>query len=325
MRRMTYSEAITEGLRVVNRNWQLVLVRIALSVLSCLGFFFIVLIPLVIALLIIGVSPVLLSRIESSPDILLTQYSGIVIVAALLMLLYVLLVTTAGVYVFAAAAGTLARTVKEESRKFSMKVFFEEGGRLFLPALGYLTILGLIALGAVLFYMVTAAAVATAVTYAKAHSLTLSVFLSAFFSLVGIISGLLVLTGLFAMGAYGMAAIALTGSRPVATVTGTARYLLKNPSAFFLYLTLALFYAVLSTILVLTGLPLKTLPLVGVILSLPYQILVTALQGYAGFFILAVILVYYFNTGLPEERRGGNGPEGLTGTDPQREKVHSGD
>jgi len=296
MKRMSYSEAIKQGFKVVNRNWQLVLVRIALAVLSCIGFFFVVAIPLVIALLITGISPVFLSQIENSPDILLTQYFGIVVVGGLLLLLYLLIATSVGLYAFAGAAGTIARTVRDETQKFSMKVFFEEGKRLFLPVFGFASIMGLIAIGIIICYAISGAIVMAAITYAKSQSLSLSMFLGVFFSLIGVISGFFVLFGFLSLGAYGMAAISLKGSRPVAAVTETARYLLKNPSAFYLYVIMAFLYLIFSLVLALAGLPLKAVPFIGLILALPYQLLIYALQGYAGLFMLSAAFVYYYRT-----------------------------
>ncbi len=298
MKGMTYSEAIKQGFKVANRNWQLVLVRIAVTVLSCIGFFFIVAIPLVIALLIIGISPVFLSEIESSPDILMTQYFGIVVVGGLLLLIYILIVSTAGIYAFAAAAGTLARTVRDESQKFSMKVFFEEGKRLFSPMLRFISIMGLVAIGIIVCYAISGVVVAAVITYAKSQSLALSMFLGVFFALVGVISGFFILFGLLSLAVYGLAAISLKGSRPAAAVTETTRYLLKNPSAFYLYVIMASLYIIFSLILALAGLPLKVVPFIGLLLSLPYQLLIYALQGYAGLFILAVAFVYYYQTEL---------------------------
>ena len=52
---MTYNEAIKGGVRVVNRNWQLVLIQLSVVFISSIGFFIIVGIPLAIAFIIFGV------------------------------------------------------------------------------------------------------------------------------------------------------------------------------------------------------------------------------------------------------------------------------
>ncbi len=301
MKGMTYSEALREGFRVVNRNWQLVLIRVAVAVLGCLGFLFIVVIPLVIALLLLGVGQVFLSQIESSPDILLTRYFGVAVVAGLLLLLYILFAASVGLYAFAASAGVIARTVKDESSTFSMRVFFEEGRRLFMPVLGFATIVGLMATGAVLCYAVLGVLVSYVVTYAKSQSLSLSMFLGVFFSLVGVVSGVLILFGLLALTVYGMAAVSLKGAKPVEAVTETARYLWRTPSAVYLYAMTASLYVLLSLVLALAGLPLRAVPLAGLILGLPYQLLMHAVQGYAGLFVLAVSFVYYHRTALSQD------------------------
>ncbi|NOZ24625.1 MAG: hypothetical protein GXO94_00810 [Nitrospirae bacterium] len=309
MKGMTYSEAVKQGFRVVNRNWQLVLVRIALAVLSCAGFLFIVVIPLVIAMFLLGISPVFLSKLESSPDIILTQYFGVAVIAGLLLLLYILAAASLGLYVYAASAGVIARTVKDEARGFSMRAFFEEGRRLFFPVLWFATIIGLIAIGVVVCFAVAGVLVSAVITYAKSQSLSLSMFLGVFFSLIGVVSGALILFGLMALTVYGMAAITLKGSRPAEALTETARYLWRTPSAFYLYAIMASLYVVLSLVLALVGLPLKAVPFIGLILSLPYQLLIYAVQGYAGLFILSVAFVYYHRTADPASGRGTEYPE----------------
>ncbi|HDH02278.1 MAG TPA: hypothetical protein ENH17_04010 [Nitrospirae bacterium] len=164
--------------------------------------------------------------------------------------------------------------------------------------LGFISIMGLFATGIILFYGASGALVAVAITYAKSQSLSLSMFLGVFFALIGVIAGFFIFFGLLSLTVYGLAAISLKGSRPVAAVKETINYLLKNPSAFYLYAIMASFYIIFSLILALAGLPLKAVPFIGLILSLPYQLLIYALQGYAGLLILAAAFVYYYQTEL---------------------------
>lgn len=49
---MTYIEAVKDGFRLVHRNWQLVLVQLGMVIVSSIGFFVIVGIPLAIAFII---------------------------------------------------------------------------------------------------------------------------------------------------------------------------------------------------------------------------------------------------------------------------------
>jgi hypothetical protein len=63
---MTFNEAIKGGFRVVNRNWQLVLIQLSMVFISSIGFFIIVGIPLAVAFIIFGVD---LTEMASLHDI----------------------------------------------------------------------------------------------------------------------------------------------------------------------------------------------------------------------------------------------------------------
>ncbi len=293
---MSYSEAIREGFSVINRNWQLVIIQFVFTVLSCIGFFLVVVLPLAVALVMTGVSPSLLSRLQGSPEAILSRYSGLALAGGVLLFLYILLASVLGLYVFGASAGTLSRAVRDASERFNMKAFFEEGRRCFMPLLGFFAVLGLIAIGGVLLFFLAATAVSLTVAYVQGQSPTLSTFLGVFFALIGLVSGFFAFFGLLSLLVYGVASIVLKGTGAVAAVRETVRYILDRPSAFWLYVLLAVMYLLFTLSLSLIGFALEGLHGAGLILTFLYQLLAYGLQGYAGLFVLSTAFAYYHGT-----------------------------
>ena len=61
---MGYAEVIREGFRVIHRTWQLLLVQLGMVILSGIGFFVFVGIPLAIAFVIFSIDLTGIAQIE---------------------------------------------------------------------------------------------------------------------------------------------------------------------------------------------------------------------------------------------------------------------
>lgn len=83
---MIYADAVKSGFRLVNRNWQLVVVQAGMMLANCLGFFVIVGIPLFIAFVVFGLDLTGLAQTRdimgllSRPSDLITKYMGLVLI-----------------------------------------------------------------------------------------------------------------------------------------------------------------------------------------------------------------------------------------------------
>src|SRR3990170_6729759 len=140
---MGYSEVIKEGFKVVHRIWQLLLVQLGMVILSGIGFFVFVGIPLAVAFVIFSIDLTGIAQIEDifrlfkgSSDIL-SKYFGLVLIVVGGFLTYIILVALFSIYVFAGSVGVIGKALIDKALKFSMPVFFSEAKRLFVPILGF--------------------------------------------------------------------------------------------------------------------------------------------------------------------------------------------
>ncbi len=307
---MTFIEAIRDGFRLVNRNWQLVLIQISMVFISAIGAFIIVGLPLAIAFIIFGIDLTGLTDVRDilgmlrGPSDILSRYLGLVLIILTSILLYVLLVALLGIYIFGGSIGIIGRSLSDRSLKFHMGIFFDEAKRLFLRLLGFTSVIGVISIVAFFFLGILGGGIAALVSFAQTQDSTLALFFGTFFSLILFVIALFLILGILSVALYGMAALFFKDTGPAKSVREATRYLIRNPNAFWLYAVLFLGYLVAFFLLILLSYPFTLIPIVGTILSFPYQLISYIFQTYLGLIIIAAIFAYYYSTEFPAEPAG---------------------
>ena len=307
---MTFVEAIRDGFRLVNRNWQLVLIQISMVFISAIGAFIIVGLPLAIAFIIFGIDLTGLTDVRDvlgmlrGPSDILSKYLGLVLIILTSILLYVLLVALLGIYIFGGSIGIIGRSLRDRSLKFHMGVFFGEAKRLFLRLLGFTSVIGVISIVAFFFLGILGGGIAALVSFAQTQDSTLALFFGTFFSLILFVIALFLILGILSIALYGMASLFFKDTGSAKSVREATRYLIRNPNAFWLYAVLFLGYLVAFFLLILLSYPFTLIPLIGTILSFPYQLVSYTFQTYLGLMIIAAIFAYYYSTEFPAEPAG---------------------
>jgi len=297
---VTYTESIRGGFKLINSRWQLVLVQAAMMVINCIGFFIMVGIPLGIAFVIFGLDLTGLAELKDvvavlrNPADLLSKYFGLVLIVLTSFLLYVAVVTTAGLFVFSGSVGFVGRSIIDPSLKFSMRSFFAEARKHFFPLMWYSFFVGLVFLLIAFVLGVLGGGVAAVVSTAKSQDSTLALFLGIFFSLVLALITAVSIVSTLAVTVYGIAVIFFKGTGSVESFKEAGRFLWKHQNAFWLYVMLILGYVALSFAVMLVVYPFHLIPLIGTIISFPFQLLSYILQGYLGLVIIAVVFNYYY-------------------------------
>ena len=302
---MTFIEAIKDGFRLVNRNWQLVLIQISMLFISAIGAFIIVGLPLAIAFIIFGIDLTGLTDVRDvlgmlrGPSDILSKYLGLVLIILSSILLYVLAIALLGIYVFGGSIGIIGRSLRDGSLKFQMGIFFGEAKSLFLRLLGFTSVIAIIFIIAFFFLGILGGGIAALVSFAQTQDSTLALFFGTFFSLILFVIALFVILGILSVALYGMAALFFKDAGPAKSVREATRYLIRNPNAFWLYAVLFLGYLGAFFLLILLSYPFTLIPVIGTILSFPYQLISYTFQTYLGLMIIAAAFSYYYSTEFP--------------------------
>ncbi|MBI3593010.1 MAG: hypothetical protein HY099_05990, partial [Nitrospirae bacterium] len=271
---MTYLSTIKNGFHTVNKNWQLIFVQIVSLVLSGISFFIIVGMPIAIAFIMFGLDLTeilrlkdIVSALKGSAE-LLNKYFAMALIVILSLLLYLTFIIMLWVFAFGGTVGILAKSIREEINRFSLKTFFSEGRQLFLPISAFSAIIGVIFLVIAFLLGIMVGGASTIIETAKGYEATFGLFIGVFFSLVLISVGMSLLLITLSVAAFGIASLAFNRSGSVNTLKETARYLYSSPSAIGFYGILLLGYMVTGFVVIFIGTPLTFIPILGPIISL---------------------------------------------------------
>jgi len=111
-----------------------------------------------------------------------------------------------------------------------------------------------------------------------------------------IIFAVILILGILSITLYGIASLAFSGTGPMSSIKAAMQYLFSHPNAFWLYALLFVAYLLVSFLLILFSYPFTLIPIIGTILSFPYQLISYAFETYLGLMIIATILTYYYST-----------------------------
>lgn len=299
---MKYTAAIERGMEIVNRNWQLIVIQVGAMVMSFMGFFVIVGIPLAIAFIIFGLDLTELPNLEEvfrvlkHPSEIVSRYFLLVLFVLSSVLFYVIAVLLFGLFLFGGSIGVICRSIEGSDQGFTMKYFLSEGRRLFLPLFWFTATIGLIFIifGSVLGPLV--ALITYVVSLAKEHDATLALFLGAFFTLILALIVLILILTMLSITIYGTAIMALRGRGPFVSLKEAAAYLYTRADGFYLYCTVFLAYVFASFVIVFVSYLIGFIPLIGSLLAFVYQFAVYIAQSYLGLVMIATLFYYYYST-----------------------------
>lgn len=302
-------------MHTVNKNWQLIFVQLITLVLSGLSFFIIVGLPIAIAFIMFGLDLTEILRLKDLVSVfqgsaeLLDKYFAMALIILFSLLVYLAFILAVWVYSMGGIIGILAKSILNEIDKFSLKIFFSEGRRLFFALSVFSSIIGIIFLIIAFFLGILVGGASTVIDHAKSYEATFGLFISFFLSMVLMSIGMVLILLTLSETTYGVANLAFHHAGSIAAIKDTAIYLYSRPAAIGFYTVLLLGYMAIGFIVVLIGAPLTFVPVIGPLLSLPYQLLTYMFQGYLSLIMLASIFHYYKGDVPSVHRLSTEGPD----------------
>ncbi len=299
---MSYIAVIKEGVHTVHKNWQLVIIQFSSMLLSCISFFLIVGIPIAVAFIMFGLD---LTEILRFTDVVsafkgsaefLGKYFGMALVVILSLIVYIAFIVLLWIFTISGTIGILSKSMLNEDHRFAVKSFFAEGRRLFFSVFLFSSLVSIIFVTLAFILGILGGTASAVIEMAKTQEATLALFLGVFFSLVLISAGVFLITVTLSITVYGIANVAFNGTKPFNALKETVKYLYSTPSAVGFYVVLLIGYMIAGFIVVLIGTPFSLIPIIGPILSLPYQIITYAVQGYVSLVMLSSVFHFYYKT-----------------------------
>ena len=304
---MTFTDSVKEGFDIVNRRWHLILIRIAASMIDLIAFFIIVGIPLFIAIAAAGAEIATANAGEflSSLERAFTKgYIWVVFLVAASILVYLFLAVFVWMYVASGSMGIIARALEKRKEPFRMKTFFAEAKRHITALANFYFLMAALVVGVFFALGVAATGAAYLCGYLKAANPILGALMEALWGILIMAAGLFAVYAGLAVGAFGAGIVVLDSERAWRAVRKSADFLVSHPRGFWGYCALVTAYGVASFLLFLIGYPFRFIPLLGMVIAVPYELASYALERYLGLSLLGSAFSYYFrNTRvrMPEE------------------------
>ncbi|BCB95152.1 hypothetical protein JZK55_00740 [Dissulfurispira thermophila] len=299
---MSYIATIKEGIQTVHKNYQLVIIQFASMLLSCIGFFTIVGIPIAIAFIMFGLDLTEILRIKDIVSAfkgsaeLLNKYFAMAIVIILTLLIYVAFIIALWIFTISGTIGVLRDSIIDADFKFKLKTFLREGRNFFSPVFFFSAMIGIAFIFLAFMLGLLGGGTSAIIEMAKAQEATLALFLGVFFSLIILSVGIFLIIVTLSITTYGIAHLSFQRSNTIETIKNTVRYIYSRPSSMGFYAILLIGYMVVGFLVILIGSPFTLIPIIGPILSLPYQLVTYVIQGYVSLVMLSSIFHYYYKT-----------------------------
>ncbi len=299
---MIYTETIREGIHTVNRNWQLVFIQLIAMIISCISFFIIVGLPIAFAFIMFGLD---LTEILKIQDIvsaitesfgLLNKYFTIAVMIIVSLFSYILFLILLWIFIISGTIGVLGNAVCDKDYRFGISRFFEEAKRYLRPVFGFSIIISTIFIFAAFMLGMLGGGASALIDRIKGLEMTLALFLSVFFALVLISIGLFLIFSIMSVVVYGFAYLFFHKSSPYDALKGSIRYIYSTPSSISFYAILLVLYVLIGFIVLFIGSSFALIPIIGIFLSMPYQILSYLIQAYIGLIMLSSVFHYYHKT-----------------------------
>ncbi|HWR89555.1 MAG TPA: hypothetical protein VN260_04815, partial [Dissulfurispiraceae bacterium] len=244
------------------------------------------------------------SALRSSAE-LLQRYFAMAIVLILSLLIYISFIALLWVFVVGGTVGSLTDLILGRTDRSTLRSFFEQGRRYFIPLFLFSLLIGVIVIMIAFILGVLGGGVSAVIEYAQSQEATLALFLGIFFSLILLSAGGMMILVTLSVTVYGMAEITFNRTGPIGALRETLSYICRFPAATGFYSLLIVGYMIANILVIFLVSPLALIPIVGSILSLPFQVFISLVQGYLGLVVLASVFYYFRETGYrvspPEE------------------------
>ncbi len=273
------------------------LIRVIASVVNLAAFFVIVGIPLFIAIMVAGIELAATDAgqfLASLKEAFSQGYVWIAVLVLASILLYAIFAAFIWMYVISGSMGVIARTLENRKETFRLKLFYVEARRHFTPLANFYLLIGVFIFVA---FIVLGIAVGGAVYLSdalKEASSFLGLMLEVILNMFIALAGLFTVYGSMTLGAYGAAVVVLDGERAWPSIKKAAKFLSGHPWGFWGYSVLLTAYGIAMFMLFVIGYPFKLIPIIGIVVILPYQIASYALGRYMGLSLVGSAFSYYF-------------------------------
>ena len=290
-------ECIKEGFNLANNNLQLVLIRIAATLINLTSIFVFIGMPVLVAVAYLGFDLAhandMLPYLMENPFEILSKYIGLVFFAVVSFFVYLVFISVLFLYVLSGTLGILKNSAVNVQFSFSLSSFFKEANRNFFR---------MFRLGLLLFFtfpmifiafVVTGGIAAGAGWIVAGTDTALEVFFSSFVSLSIMVLIMMVFLAYFIFAVYALMACFIDGGGVMDSIRRSYCFLKQKPAAFLFCAVLITGFIALNLVFFLLKVPFSIDPVVAPVVNILSSIMNALLHAYLAIVVWSSLIVYY--------------------------------
>ncbi len=290
-------ECIKEGFNRANQNLQLVLIRIAVTIINLVSLFIFIAIPLVIAALYMGFELAhareLLPYLLGNPFEFISRYLGLILLIGFSFLLYLTFVSMLFLYMIGGTLGVLRSSAENIGYKFSLSSFFMEAKQNYwrLFRLIFLVSLGCTALFiALVLFGGISAAIVQVLTAGRG---VMEVFFNSFVLVSMISFSIIYILACIVFSAYSMVISVTDGTDSMECIKRTFDFLKQRPGAILFFFILLVGGGGVNFMFFILKMPFSMVPVLGQMMNIVLTLFSAVFQGYIAIVIWSSLIAYY--------------------------------
>lgn len=295
LRPFSYAQTIKVGLDAAGRLWKAALIRLLFIIISIIGAAIVIGLIIIIGWLISGTKSINLHEITnifnvgnlSSP--LIGKYIGLLLLSTISFLIYSIIILTAAIFIFGGSCGVITLGIKDPSYHFKMIDFISIGKKTFFTMIWFTTLISILAVFIFIVLGLDSWLTYRIINDVKGYNNIISFFIL----LISIIFNISMIMFLFAITFYGTASIYLKGKSAKAALGDAVNLIMKRPSSIWFIFIVGLFYVLSNLVFVMIGLIMSKLPIIGIYIAIPFDILIYFIQSLLSIAMIGSIFYYY--------------------------------
>ena len=286
-------ECIREGFHLANKNIQLVMIRLVVSVIHLISLVVFLGLPVIAAIVYLGFDLAqakdMIPFIATNPFDFLSQYLGVIALMLISFFLYLSFSSLLFLYALSGTLGVLKSSAVNVQYTFSLSSFFKEAGINFSRLVWLISLVLLVMTLVCIGVMITGGLAAAHANTMMETGSTLELFFSSFALLSMVIFSIFVLLAGLVFGVYSVVVLVTNQEGVLDSIGRTFNFLRHTPRAFLYYLILIAgfiaVYAVFYSLQIFVSVSPFILPLAYTVSML--------FQSYLAMVLWSSLIVYY--------------------------------
>jgi hypothetical protein len=293
-------ECIKDGFELVNRNLQLVVIRIVVSVINLTGLGVFLGVPLIVAVAYLGFDVAhareMLPYMAENPLEFLSRYLGLALLLIVAVLAYLVFSSLLFLYTLGGTLGTLRNSFTKPGLKFMLSAFFREANNNFSRLFWLLSLVLLGITGLLVVFAVIAGTMVLIMSAGAADDGTLNIFLRSFAAVLMIIIGALVLLSGVIFTVYSAVISVADEKGALESVKITSGFLKDRPQALLFFAVLMAFIIAVSLVFFGVQIPFRIIPFLSIVMF----VINTFFSSYLSVLMWGALVTYYMRaSGAP--------------------------